>query len=149
MNREEQANRLQKRLSEILSSSTNNSTDGSTPLNVDGTVAGGVLTGRALAKFAPAYPLGVRISGTVIVQITVDETGRVISAKAVSGPQELRQASEQAARRWRFTPTELSGQAVKGNGRDKFQLCALICRRVRLKNYASRVAARDKRERKS
>jgi TonB family protein len=57
-----------------------------------------------------------RASGTVVVQITVDEGGKVISASAVSGHPLLRQAAVQAAYQARFSPTLLTGQAVKVTG---------------------------------
>jgi TonB family protein len=52
----------------------------------------------------------------VTVQIVVDETGKVISAKAVSGHPLLLQSAQQAAYQARFSPTTLSGQAVKVSG---------------------------------
>jgi TonB family protein len=82
-------------------------------------VAGGVLNGKAISKPQPAYPpmaLAARAQGTVVVQIVVDESGRVISASAVSGHPLLQQAAVAAARQARFSPTLLSGQPVKVSG---------------------------------
>ncbi len=82
-------------------------------------VSGGVLNGRALNKITPAYPAAAReagTSGTVEVRIVFDETGKVIWAKAVSGYPQLRQAAEDAAWQTRFSPTILSGQAVRTSG---------------------------------
>jgi TonB family protein len=82
-------------------------------------VAGGVLNGKAISKPQPAYPplaLAARAQGTVVVQILVDESGRVISASAVSGHPLLQQAAVTAARQARFSPTLLSGQPVKVSG---------------------------------
>ena len=50
------------------------------------------------------------------VQVTVDEDGKVISANAVSGHALLRPAAVQAAYAARFSPTKISGQAVKVTG---------------------------------
>ncbi|HYO62991.1 MAG TPA: energy transducer TonB [Pyrinomonadaceae bacterium] len=83
------------------------------------TISGGVLNGKAVSKPQPPYPpiaRAARAQGTVTVQITVDEQGRVISASAVSGHPLLQQAAVQAARNARFTPTLLSGQPVKVTG---------------------------------
>lgn len=83
------------------------------------TISGGVLNGKAVSKPAPAYPAiakAARASGTVTVQITVDESGRVVSATPVSGHPLLQQAAAGAVRNWRFTPTLLSGQPVKVTG---------------------------------
>lgn len=78
--------------------------------------SGGVLQGSAISKPAPAYPplaKAARVSGSVVVEVTIGEDGRVISARAVSGHPLLKAAAEGAARGWRWTPTQLSGQAVK------------------------------------
>ena len=48
-----------------------------------------MLNGRALNKVKPAYPAAAReagASGTVEVRVVFDETGKVIWAKAISGP---------------------------------------------------------------
>jgi TonB family protein len=82
-------------------------------------IAGGVLNGKAISKPQPAYPAiakAARAQGTVVVQILVDESGRVISASAVSGHPLLQQAAVAAARQARFSPTLLSGQPVKVSG---------------------------------
>jgi TonB family protein len=83
------------------------------------TVSGGVLNGKAIDKPEPPYPSlakAARASGTVTVQVTVDETGRVVSAAAVSGHPLLRAAAVEAARKARFTPTLLSGEPVRVSG---------------------------------
>ena len=58
----------------------------------------------------------MRIAGVVIVQVVLDETGKVISAQSTDGPPPLREAAVQAARKARFSPTKLSGQPVKVTG---------------------------------
>ncbi len=86
-------------------------------------ISKGVLTGSAKSKVIPPYPPAARaanVAGSVVVQITVDESGKVISASAVSGPGLLRQAATQAAYGWRFSPTQLSGQPVKVTGTISF-----------------------------
>jgi protein TonB len=78
-----------------------------------------VISGKAISKPAPAYPqlaIMSRASGTVAVQILIDERGRVISAQATSGHPLLLQAAVQAARRAQFSPTLLSNQPVKVSG---------------------------------
>jgi len=86
-------------------------------------ISKGVLTGSATSRVTPPYPAAARaanIAGTVVVQITVDESGKVVSASAVSGPGLLRQAAVQASYGWRFSPTQLSGQPVKVTGTISF-----------------------------
>lgn len=82
-------------------------------------ISAGVLNGKAVSKPAPAYPAiakAARASGTVTVQVTVDENGRVTSASAVSGHPLLRAPAEAAARQARFSPTILSGRPVQVSG---------------------------------
>jgi TonB family protein len=82
-------------------------------------ISGGVLNGTALSLPVPVYPqiaLHARTAGKVEVEVIVDESGKVISAKAVSGPVPLRDAAVEAAKRARFSPTKLSGAAVKITG---------------------------------
>jgi TonB family protein len=76
----------------------------------------GVLAGSATRKEEPRYPIEAkraRITGAVIVEITVDETGKVIQSRVLCGDEMLSYVAEQAARKWLFTPTLLSGVAVK------------------------------------
>lgn len=83
------------------------------------TIDGGVVTGKATSLPKPEYPvaaLAVRAGGTVFVQVTIDESGRVISASAVSGHPLLRAAAESAAWQATFKPTLLSGEPVKVTG---------------------------------
>lgn len=82
-------------------------------------ISGGVLNGKAISLPKPAYPAIARqahASGTVVVQVTIDENGNVISATPVSGHPLLRGVAVQAARGARFSPTKLSGQPVKVTG---------------------------------
>ena len=82
-------------------------------------ISGGVLNGKAISLPKPPYPAiakAAHASGTVTVQVTIDESGKVISAKAISGHPLLQQAAVQAAYGARFTPTQLSGQPVKVTG---------------------------------
>lgn len=82
-------------------------------------ISGGVLNGRAISLPKPGYPpvaKAARQTGTVTVQVTIDENGSVISARAVGGPPLLQAAAVQAAYGARFSPTKLSGQPVKVTG---------------------------------
>lgn len=82
-------------------------------------VSGGVLNGKAVSLPKPTYPpaaRSARASGVVIVEVVIDEAGKVIAAKATSGHMLLKQAAVQAAQGARFSPTLLSGQPVKISG---------------------------------
>jgi TonB family protein len=89
------------------------------PLLPRAPISGGVLDGKAVSKPQPAYPsvaLAGRAAGAVYVQVTVDESGQVISAKAIGGHPLLQSAATEAAYRARFSPTRLEGQPVKVSG---------------------------------
>jgi TonB family protein len=82
-------------------------------------VSPGVLQGMAIKNAQPAYPSEARaagVSGVVKVQVLISEEGLVIEATALEGPEQLREAAIEAARRWIFRPVELAGQAVKVSG---------------------------------
>jgi TonB family protein len=79
----------------------------------------GVINGNATYLPKPTYSaaaLAIRAQGNVDVQVMIDETGKVISANAISGHVLLRRAAEQAARNARFTATLLSNVPVKVTG---------------------------------
>jgi TonB family protein len=82
-------------------------------------VSGGVLNGKAVDLPKPIYPPAARssrASGLVVVEVVIDEKGKVIAAKATSGHMMLKQAAVLAAQSARFSPTLLSGQPVKVSG---------------------------------
>lgn len=83
------------------------------------TISGGVLNGKAISLPQPEYPpiaKQANASGSVNVQVVVDEKGNVISARAISGHPLLRAVSESAARQAKFSPTKLNGKPVKVTG---------------------------------
>ncbi len=82
-------------------------------------VSGGVVNGKAINLPTPAYPpaaKAAKASGSVQVQVTIDESGDVISATPVGGHALLRANAEVAARQAKFAPTMMSGQPVKTTG---------------------------------
>ncbi len=76
-----------------------------------------VVAGYALTKVAAIYPplaKQMKASGAVQVAITIDENGRVIEAKAISGHPALRSAAEEAAKKWvepRWEADEAAGRS--------------------------------------
>jgi TonB family protein len=67
-------------------------------------------------RIEPAYPplaKAARINGAVVVEVTADEEGNVISGRAISGHPLLKDAAVAAATGWKFSPTMLSGVPVK------------------------------------
>ncbi len=78
-----------------------------------------VLNAQATSLPTPLYPAVARAahaSGNVTVEVTIDEDGNVVSAKAVSGHPLLQAASVEAARQAKFAPTRVSGQPAKVQG---------------------------------
>ena len=78
--------------------------------------SGGVLQGSAIRIVSPTYPPLARVSrttGAVVVEVVVDESGNVISARALSGHALLREAAVDAARQWKWKATLLSGVPVQ------------------------------------
>jgi TonB family protein len=83
------------------------------------TISLGVVNGQASALPKPVYTAiakAAHASGVVTVQVLIDEFGKVVSARAVSGHPLLLKESVQAAYQARFTPTKLSNQPVKVSG---------------------------------
>jgi TonB family protein len=83
------------------------------------TVSPDILKGTAILKVQPAYPMSAkrnRVQGTVLVHVVIDEIGSVTKTSIVSGPNELRNDSEEAAKQWRFRPTLVNGRPVKVQG---------------------------------
>lgn len=79
----------------------------------------GVVNGIAVDLPKPIYPAPARavgVAGEVKVQVTIDESGKVISAQAVNGHSFLKPEAVKAAWKARFTPTLLSNVPVKVTG---------------------------------
>lgn len=79
----------------------------------------GVINGEAIYLPKPPYPpaaIAVGAQGDVSVQVTIDETGRVISARAADGNPLLRTAAVGAAKSAKFRPTFLGDRPVKVTG---------------------------------
>lgn len=82
-------------------------------------INGGVLNGKATSLPLPEYPSIARqagASGSVNVEVLIDEGGNVVAAHSISGHPLLQAAAVTAARRASFTPTRLSGEPVMVRG---------------------------------
>jgi protein TonB len=63
----------------------------------------------------PVYPIeaqDARVQGVVIVEATIDESGRVVQACVLRSIPMLDEAALQAVGQWEFTPTLLNGNPV-------------------------------------
>lgn len=91
----------------------------SKPVDASEPVELGQLNNLATNLVTPAYPevaRKARVQGRVIVQITLNEEGKVVTAKTTSGSSLLRYAAEDAARKSKFKPTLVNNKAVKATG---------------------------------
>jgi len=82
-------------------------------------LVGDLERGHALELPKPAYPPIARAAhaaGQVLVQVIIDEEGKVVAAAAVSGHPLLYGVSVAAARQARFSPTKFNGEPVKVTG---------------------------------
>ena len=82
-------------------------------------IRGGVLNGKARRLEKPAYPSAARAegaSGSVSVQVLIDEEGKIVAAQAIDGSPLLHFAARTAACKSEFSPTTLSGVPVKVSG---------------------------------
>jgi protein TonB len=79
----------------------------------------GVVNGFAVYLPKPPYSpaaKAINLTGAVNVQVLIDESGNVVSAKAIDGHMLFKRDAEQAAKRAKFKPTYLGDQPVKVNG---------------------------------
>jgi len=64
-----------------------------------------------LHSVAPKYPEAARakhIEGAVVLQVQIDEKGRVSDAQVMSGPEELRSAALEAVLQWHYNPQAMT-----------------------------------------
>lgn len=79
----------------------------------------GSLAGKARSRVSPTYPSlarAARVTGNVTVFLVLNEKGEVESVIRAEGPLQLQQAAIEAARRWKFNPTEIDGRPVRVTG---------------------------------
>jgi TonB family protein len=81
----------------------------------DGAILAGVLNDLATSLPAPdaTAAKAANESGTVTVEVVVNEKGVVVASSVVSGPQPLWRAAGEAARQARFDPPLHNGNPVK------------------------------------
>jgi protein TonB len=78
-----------------------------------------LINSKALVLPKPPYPSlakQIHLQGTVVIQVLIDESGKVLSAKPVSGHPMLIPESQKAAMGARFSPTTMNGVPVKVSG---------------------------------
>ena len=58
------------------------------------------------------YPLQSIASGTVVLEVSLDETGNITDVRVVREIPSLNEPAEQSVRQWKFHPAELDGKPV-------------------------------------
>ena len=79
-------------------------------------ISEGALEREAVSKVEPIYPpiaKAARASGDVKVEVVIDEMGKVLSARIVSGHPLLRGSALAAARQWTFKPAPSAKETAK------------------------------------
>ena len=86
---------------------------------VTNSVWAGVVDKKAITKPKPHYPpiaKAARAEGTVAVWVLVDESGRVLWSRAISGHPLLQQPAMKAACSARFSPVLVDGPPIRVSG---------------------------------
>jgi protein TonB len=68
---------------------------------------------KLISSTRPVYPATAKttnIQGIVTVSASIDANGKVVSAKALSGPILLRQAAADAVSQWKYSPGLIDGK---------------------------------------
>jgi len=89
-----------------------------------GEIFGPLLNSRAVQLPDPEWPAVIpprKGPPNITVYVTVDETGKVVSAKATSGTPELRTAVEAAALKAEFKPDMFLGEPIQLRGIIQYQ----------------------------
>jgi len=84
-----------------------------------GEIYGPLLNSKAVSLPQPEWPAEaaiIKVPVSVVVHITVDETGKVVSATTIAGPNPLRRAAEAAALKAEFKPYLFMNEPVQIRG---------------------------------
>lgn len=79
-------------------------------------IGGNVKQPKLINSVAPIYPSPARSSGVqgdVVVDTTIDKTGKVVKMHVVSGPLMLRESALDSLKRWKYEPSSLNGEPVE------------------------------------
>jgi len=61
------------------------------------------------------YPANTVIGGTVVLQVTVDETGAIEAVRALRSLSPFTAEAERSVRLWKFRPARLEGEPVRSS----------------------------------
>jgi protein TonB len=75
-------------------------------------VGGGVREPRRIVVVPPVYPdvaAKARLQGTVVIEATINERGRVVNVNLLQGAPLFTDAALEAVKKWVYTPTLVNG----------------------------------------
>ncbi len=78
-------------------------------------VGGKILPPRLVSSVLPVYPPIAQqagVSGTVVIDTTIDKNGNVSKTRVISGPELLRSAALSALRQLKYEPSKLNGEPI-------------------------------------
>ena len=78
-------------------------------------VGGNVQSSKLIRRVEPSYPelaKRARVSGIVLLQVIVGESGDVAEVKVIRGHPLLTPAAVNAVKQWQYSPTLLNGEPV-------------------------------------
>jgi TonB family protein len=58
------------------------------------------------------YPLQSVVSGTVVLEVTLDESGKITATRVVRGIASLTESAERSVKQWTFQAAKLDGKPV-------------------------------------
>ena len=102
-------------LNDSLLSTSARGSGPSAPFSSEPTKGGQMLQPKLISSPAALYPAEARtaqIQGDVAIDAFIDESGRVVATKVISGPPILQQTAMNAVRSWKYQPARLDGQPV-------------------------------------
>lgn len=100
-------------LNGVLSSA---SSDVARPTLAQTKISQGVSQGLVIKRVQPKYPaaaLATHLEGAVLMEVTVNKEGNVVSPKILSGDRTLAAAALEAVRQWRYKPYYLNGEPIE------------------------------------
>lgn len=59
------------------------------------------------------YPLTSVATGTVVLEVDLDDTGTITGVRVVQGIPSLTESAERSIRQWKFQPARLNGEPVQ------------------------------------
>ncbi|MGH9688519.1 MAG: TonB family protein [Candidatus Acidiferrales bacterium] len=78
-------------------------------------VGGKIQPPRLVSSVLPVYPAiaqQANVTGTVVIETTINKDGNVSKMKVVSGPELLRGAALSALHQWKYEPSKLNGEPI-------------------------------------